>query len=156
MTEKLKQIQQSKLEAEAKAAALRNERDALPKEIERLKTALLRDSKLDPETTRAEIQAKEERVKNLTVLTARAEGDILRAQIELARFPIDGYEREFEEAAELEEKAGQAVKQAQDAYTAAQQRVKKLLHDIETAQRTAQRFEIELSQHHSAARAALA
>jgi len=156
MSDKLKQIQQSKLEAEQKTAALRNERESLPEQIKQLKAALIRDSSIDPQKTLAEINEKTQRLAVVETLAVHAEADRIRAEIDLARFPIPSLERDMEAATNARQQADDARQAAQRNYEAAEQAERKLVHDIEDARRRTQKFEADLSRHFQESRTKLA
>lgn len=152
----MNEIKKSRLDAETRAASLRDEQAAKVGELDALKRSLVADSSCDLSATRGKIAAAECRIKDIDILIAHSEADRFRALIAEAKHPIEGYERDLAVAFEEEEQAGQALKLAQEVFDQAQRRVAKINHDIADSRRKVEQHEIHLSNHLAESRKALA
>lgn len=155
ITDSIEELQAKRNAAAETLASLAREREQLPAEIKALKDALLRDSSISPEETLATIQAKETRLKIVEVEAARAAGDRLAVEIDIARFRIPSLQDELARSFAKQDEASANLQAAQAAFEAAQKYVLKVQHDISSAERQTQQAENALAQHRMAARAAI-
>src|SRR5262245_25584511 len=125
----LEELQQSRNDALARLAELRPECEAIPREIQELKSSLVASS-ADPGRILAAIKQKEDRLQILELQVAQVEGDRIRADVGLARWPIDSYKLELAAAIERESAALATLQQAQLAFEEITQNVVILKHRI--------------------------